>query len=36
MEKVKMSAKDVAKWFLAYNREMMNEGDAEYLSLKHI
>lgn len=32
MEKVKMSAKDVAKWFLAYNREMMNEGDAEYIS----
>lgn len=31
MEKVKMSAKDVAKWFLAYNREMMNEGDAEYI-----
>lgn len=32
MEREKMSAKDVAKWFLAYNREMMNEGDAEYIS----
>lgn len=29
---VRYTASDIAKWFLAYNRNIMAEGDAEFIS----
>lgn len=32
MERSKYSALDIAEWFLYYNRSIMEEYDAEYIS----
>lgn len=31
-KQAKYSAEIIAKWFLAYNRQVMSDGDAEYIS----
>lgn len=32
MKPIKHTASEIAKWFLAYNRKVMLEGDSEYIS----